>query len=148
MNVNDFGKIFSRLRIEHGLTQEEIAKKLGVSKSTIGMWEIGKRLPSPELYEAIADFFNVDMDYLYGRSDVRQRIHYDNDGTAYIPIDMNLESAASLRLDENQLLSYYNKLNHIGMGKAMEYVQDLSEQPKYIEPEEAGVEEPVKKRKT
>lgn len=148
MNVNDFCKIFSRLRIEYGLTQDEIAKKLGVSKSTIGMWEIGKRLPSPELYEAIADFFNVDMDYLYGRSDIRQKIHYDNDGTAYIPIDMNPESVASLRLDENQLLSYYNKLNHIGMGKAMEYVQDLSEQPKYIEPEEAGVEEPVKKRRT
>lgn len=86
MNVKNFDKIFSKLREESGLTQDEIAKKLGISKSTIGMWEIGKRLPSAELYEQIADFFNVDIDYLYGRSDIRQKMHYDNDGTAYVPV--------------------------------------------------------------
>lgn len=86
MNVKKFDIIFSRLREESGLTQDEIAKKLGVSKSTVGMWEIGKRLPSPELYEQIADFFNVDMDYLYGRTDIRQKLHYDNDGVAYVPV--------------------------------------------------------------
>ena len=63
----DFSMIFQKLRSEAGLKQEEMAQKLGVSKSTIGMWETGKRLPSPELYEQVADYFNVDIDYLYGQ---------------------------------------------------------------------------------
>ena len=86
MNANTFSIIFQKLRTESSLTQDELAKKLGISKSTIGMWETGKRLPSPELYEQIADFFNVDIDYLYGRTTIRQRVHYDNDGTEYVPI--------------------------------------------------------------
>lgn len=141
MNVNDFCKIFSRLRIEYGLTQDEIAKKLGVSKSTIGMWEIGKRLPSPELYEAIADFFNVDMDYLYGRSDVRQKIHYDNDGTAYAPIDIPPNPMDFLRPDEQSLLSNYNQLNKVGKDKLLENSEDLLQVSKYTKDIELPVEQ-------
>lgn len=72
------------LRLERNFNQEELAKALDVSKSTVGMWEIGKRLPGPDKYEEIADYFNVDMDYLYGRTDIRKKIHYDNSGNEYI----------------------------------------------------------------
>lgn len=61
-----------------------MAKELSVSKSTIAMWETGKRLPSPELYEQIADYFNVDIDYLYGRTNIRKKFHYDNQGNEYV----------------------------------------------------------------
>lgn len=80
----EFENIFLLLRSEKGFSQEEMAKKLNVSKATIGMWETGKRLPGPEKYEEIADYFNVDMDYLYGRSDIRKKIHYDELGTEYV----------------------------------------------------------------
>ena len=56
------------LRVKQGLTQEMLAEKLNMGKSTIGMYENGKRLPSFEIEEEIADFFNVDLDYLRGRS--------------------------------------------------------------------------------
>lgn len=128
MNVNEFGKIFYKLRMESGLTQEDMARNLGVSKSTIGMWETNRRLPSPELYEQIADYFNVDIDYLYGRSSVRQRIHYDNDGTAYVPIS---SSDNQLSDEERNLLANYNRLNTTGKGKAREYISDLLDNDKY-----------------
>lgn len=109
-------------------TQQELAEFIGVSQATVSNWCKGTKMPRMSKVDMICGFLGIN------RSDL-----------------MNEESSdysSLLRLDETQLLSYYNKLNHIGMGKAMEYVQDLSEQPKYIEPEEAGVEEPVKKRRT
>ena len=56
MNAKEFKNIFKMLREELNYTQKDIAGKLGVSISTVGMWETGRRLPSPELYEQIADF--------------------------------------------------------------------------------------------
>ena len=49
------------LRKEANLTQEQLAEKLGVAKSTISMYENGKRKPSFEALEALADFFNVNL---------------------------------------------------------------------------------------
>lgn len=59
------------LREELGLKQEELAKKLSVSPSAIGMYERDLREPNNELTLKIANFFNVSIDYLLGRSDVR-----------------------------------------------------------------------------
>lgn len=66
--MGDFQNIFKRLRISAGLTQVEMAGKLGISRSTIGMYETGARKPDFETLEKIADFFNVDTDYLLGRT--------------------------------------------------------------------------------
>lgn len=49
---------------------------MGVSESTIGMYERNQREPAFEVLEAIADYFNVDMDYLTGRSSVRRSVSY------------------------------------------------------------------------
>lgn len=46
------------------MNQEELAKRLGLSKSAISMYEKGAREPSLEVLEAIADTFNVDMNTL------------------------------------------------------------------------------------
>lgn len=55
-----------RLRKQDGLTQAELALRLGLAKSTISMYERGKREPDFETLEAIADYFNVDMNRLTG----------------------------------------------------------------------------------
>lgn len=59
-----FNQVFSELRKSRGMTQEELAKALGVSRSTIGMYEQGKREPDFETEEKIADYFNVTLDFL------------------------------------------------------------------------------------
>lgn len=66
-NMSNFNVILQNLRKNKGLSQTELAKKIGVAPSTIGMYETGKREPNYETLEIIADFFNVDMNYLLGK---------------------------------------------------------------------------------
>lgn len=69
----NFSSRIKQLRTDRGITQEQLASMLKVSRSTIGMYESGKREPDFETSEAIADIFNVDMDFLMGRSDVERK---------------------------------------------------------------------------
>lgn len=66
----DFASRLKELRLKKDLSQAELAKKLGVSKSRISMYELGEREPDFYTLELIADFFNVDMDYLLGKKAV------------------------------------------------------------------------------
>jgi len=63
-----------QLREESHLTQIELAKKLRMSNGAIGNYESGARHPRQEDMEAIADFFNVSIDYLVGRSDKKPEL--------------------------------------------------------------------------
>ena len=56
------------LRKREKLSQQEVADKLEISRSAIGMYEAGRREPDLETLEAFADFYNVDMNTLLGRS--------------------------------------------------------------------------------
>lgn len=64
--MNRFADMLSYLRRREGLSQQELAEKLGLAKSTISMYEKGARKPSFEMLEAIADYFNINMDTLVG----------------------------------------------------------------------------------
>ena len=68
-----FNERLKYLRESLSLSQAEIAKKIGLSKSSVNMYERGEREPSIETLELIADFFNVDMDYLLGKSDHKNK---------------------------------------------------------------------------
>ena len=59
-----FSDVLKQLRLKANLSQEELAKHLGCSKSSISMYENGTREPNLETLEAIADYFNVDMNTL------------------------------------------------------------------------------------
>ena len=67
--MGKFQNVLRMLRISNNLTQDELSKALKISRSTIGMYEKGAREPDFETLELIADFFNVDTDYLLGRTD-------------------------------------------------------------------------------
>ena len=59
-----FGTKLKELRNEANLSQRELSKIMGVSKSSINMYERGEREPGLDLVVAIATFFNVRTDYL------------------------------------------------------------------------------------
>lgn len=63
----NFGERLKEIRSKRGLSQARLADELGCSKSAISMYENGSRLPDFEMLEMLADFFNVDTDYLLGR---------------------------------------------------------------------------------
>lgn len=59
-----FGRKLKNLREQAGLTQEELAKKFNLLKSSISMYENNIRFPNIELIKDFAVYFNVSIDYL------------------------------------------------------------------------------------
>ncbi|WP_339234539.1 helix-turn-helix transcriptional regulator [Oceanobacillus sp. FSL W7-1281] len=74
--MNVFSERIVDLRIEHGYSQEEVAKKLNVSASGYGYYEQGRNEPSLETLYKIAEFFQVSIDYLLGKIDTPQQPVY------------------------------------------------------------------------
>ena len=97
-----FSERFKELRKEKGMSQRELATALHMSNSAVAMYETGKRQPDLEALEQIADYFNVDMDYLLGRKNTTHRI---------IEIDPNhIDYSIQIGNDERFLLETYVKL--------------------------------------
>ena len=67
--MNTFGSRFKRLRQQHNLTQDAAAKIFHVDKSSISKWENNKNGADNEVIQQIADYFNVSVDYLLGRTE-------------------------------------------------------------------------------
>ncbi|MBM7623748.1 transcriptional regulator with XRE-family HTH domain [Sporohalobacter salinus] len=67
-----FQKRLKKLRNEKGVYQKELAKIIGVSRPTITQYESGQRKPDHETLSKIADYFDVSIDYLLGRTDERK----------------------------------------------------------------------------
>lgn len=68
-----FNERLRQLRTAKKLSQAEFAEQIGISKSSVNMYERGEREPNFKTLEIIADYFNVDMDYLLGKSDIPLR---------------------------------------------------------------------------
>lgn len=70
----NFGENLKFLRKQSGLTQQQLAEKLNTSRSCISNYESGARQPDNETIKMIADLFDVSVDYLFGRSEVKTLI--------------------------------------------------------------------------
>ncbi len=66
-----FGKRIRKLRLEQNLKQKDLAEKLKISTSSIGMYERELRQPDAEILKKIANYFGVSIDYILGKSDKR-----------------------------------------------------------------------------
>ena len=73
--MTEFKDMLKLYRNQRGLSQSELAKKLGLSPSTISMYEVGKRQPDFETEEKIADYFNVSLNSLRGKSEELRSSH-------------------------------------------------------------------------
>lgn len=58
------------LRDQRGLTQEELATRLGISRAALSHYEKNRREPDTETLTKVADLFQVSLDYLVGRTQV------------------------------------------------------------------------------
>lgn len=57
------------LRMQKGLLQKDLAVILKVAQNTLSYWEQGKFQPDTDTLKKLADYFNVSVDYLLGRTD-------------------------------------------------------------------------------
>lgn len=106
---NRFGHLLAYYRKINGLTQKQLADKIGVADATIGSYERGEREPSFETEEALADFFNVSILTLRGFNDDPETV---------------------------RLLSAFNKLSADGKSEAIKRVEELAFLPAYNKNEE------------
>ncbi len=67
-----FGKRLKILREKHHLSQQELGNKLSLAKQTISGYENGTRKPDQDILVRFADYFEVSVDYLLGRTDKLQ----------------------------------------------------------------------------
>ncbi|MCB4302836.1 helix-turn-helix transcriptional regulator [Clostridioides difficile] len=91
------GKVIQNLRKERNLTQEQLAKFIGVSTPAVSKWESGNSYPDIELLPLLADFFNVSIDKLLNykidlsEEEVMKIYKELESGFARIEIDLSTE---------------------------------------------------------
>lgn len=112
-------------RKKAGMSQQELANKLGVSYQSIGQWERNVRNPKPETLRKIANALNVTPLYC-GASVVL--VQNPPDGVEQL-YKINDEECESKELDK--FLHYLDMLNDEGQKKALERIQELTEIPRY-----------------
>ena len=63
-----FARILQDLREDRDILRKDLALALNISVSTLGMYEQGRREPNMEMLIRLADYFDVTLDFLVGRS--------------------------------------------------------------------------------
>ena len=60
------------LRNEKGVLQKDVAEYLNISTSAYGFYEQGKRVPDTETITKLSNYYNVSIDYLLGKSNIKE----------------------------------------------------------------------------
>ncbi|MDR1116746.1 MAG: helix-turn-helix domain-containing protein [Oscillospiraceae bacterium] len=103
------------LRKEKGYSQSELAKIIGISQSAVASWESGVRIPTSDTLQQLAEFFEVSVDYLLGRSGDRDIRPLAADGQdTFVAIGRNGKVVKMELTDEKMkiLLSIIDALNN------------------------------------
>lgn len=95
------GKRIKNLREKNSLNQIELAKLLNISNTTLSQYETGQRIPSDDIKIKIADFFNVSVDYLLGRT------NQPNPKEPELPAEFETpEEAVKFILEQNVIMGF------------------------------------------
>ena len=101
--MNYFGVRLKYLRMQDKLTQTELGNALEIAKSTISMYESGKREPDFETIEKFADYFNVDMATFFPSGEIEKTADLKVDGLS--PLEARLmELVRRLTDDQKKML--------------------------------------------
>ena len=67
--MSNFSERLRTLRQEKGISQQALGQQVGISKSSVNMYERGEREPGIATLKALSDYFSVDLNYLLGQSE-------------------------------------------------------------------------------
>lgn len=125
----NFGQRLKKLREENNLTQDQFAKIINKSRSSIAGYEIGDREPDFNTAQLIAQFFNVSLDYLLSFSNIRNPY---NDESQF-PIEFSSADEARAYINKHQIFGSNgfdaDKLNDV---EILEFANTLLEQMKMV----------------
>lgn len=123
MGLENFRKNLRYLRKKHGFSQPFIAEICNKkSYTTIQKWETGDAEPSLKEVAMLAEMYNVNIDDFV-------KIDLEQAGFNALP------PSPSITDEDASLLADFHKLNSFGQEKAADYINDLTENPKYTEKE-------------
>lgn len=124
------GQRIKEARKKAGLTQKQLAEKLGIAYQTLAQWENDLRNPKYETIERIANALNVYIPKLLDDND--RKIYIS--GEFYGGFDeyvKNCESGYKFTDGEITIVRLYNSLNANGQQKVADYAEDLTKIPDY-----------------
>ncbi len=109
-----YGERIAILRKKRNLTQEELAKRIGITRAALSHYEKDRREPDYETLQKFADFFDVKIDYLLGRTNdpsplgkqsaSKKEYDYHNDPRVTGEVKVLLDILALLPQDEQKQL--------------------------------------------
>ena len=70
----NFGQSLKKTREDQSLSQHELARKLDVAQSTIGMWELGRRTPKLSEIKRVAGILNTNINRLLGEEESEKKV--------------------------------------------------------------------------
>lgn len=124
MDRKNRGSILKFLREEKRLNQADVAAFLGVSQQAYQRYENGSSEPNADGFIKLADYYNVSVDFLFGRTQVREMNTQDK----WLPTPEEVEAVEQKIIDIYTQLS--PKLRRAGIGMLMDiiggFMPDLS----------------------
>lgn len=115
MGYENIGDRIKKIRKAKGITQKELAEKLGTSHQNLSQYESGKRSPKIETIQKIADALDVSVD-------------------RFMPMEIfDISTLGDDQLEpiDQAMLIEFQKLNDAGKKKSLEYIYDLEQIPNY-----------------
>lgn len=100
MNALDFGKNLRNLREKANMSQKQLASYVGVSPTSISLYELHERMPSQEVMAKIAQVFRVSTDYLLG---IEKNRVLDLDGLTDDEIEIIEKLVSNMREKNKQI---------------------------------------------
>lgn len=121
---DEYGKVVAknlkRLLFEAEKSQADLARDLGIPKTTVNGWISGKRTPKMPTIDRLAEYFGCT------RNDITEKY----DGTLF---EVPIEGAYHLSPSEVLLVEYYRHLNALGKERALTELDELTQLDKYKE---------------
>ncbi|MCI8331463.1 MAG: helix-turn-helix transcriptional regulator [Clostridiales bacterium] len=122
-SLRSFGDQLKWIRLHKGLTQEELAQKLGTSKQLISRYETGQTIPKISVVSEFAEKLHVSMDFLAHGTLSATKTH-----TAFPKDENRIEDLVRVKYGKQavELLLMFERLNARGKSKLLENITDLT----------------------
>jgi transcriptional regulator with XRE-family HTH domain len=129
--MSTFAERLKQVRTKKKLTQKKVAEKTGLIRATLANWEIGRAEPDLESIKTLANFYNVPVDYLLGRTDDVETLEKDIESAiSGHPELMEIWSAIKNREDLQSLFREVKPMTPENVKKVIRIIKALEDEKK------------------